>query len=84
MILRTTDLRQREVINVITAERIGYVSDVEMNCESGCIEALIVPIRRGLGGLFGRRKDCIVPWDKIVSIGRDLVLVKLDTVEVVR
>ncbi len=84
MILRTCDLRQREVINIITAERIGYVSDVEMNCETGFVEAVIVPTRRGLGGLFGRKKDCVVPWDKIVSIGRDLVLVKLDTVEVVR
>ena len=69
---------------MVTAERIGYVADVEMNCETGIIEALIVPTRRGIGGFFGRRKDCIVPWEKIVSIGRDLVLVKLDTVEVVR
>lgn len=84
MILRTTDLRQREVINIVTAERIGYISDVEMNCDNGMVDALIVPIRRGFSGMFGRRKDCIVPWDKIVSIGRDLVLVSLDTVEVVR
>ena len=48
MILRTCDLRQREVINIITAERIGYVSDVEMNCETGFIEAVINPAKQDL------------------------------------
>ena len=82
--MRTADLRQREVINIATAERIGFISDVEMNFENGCVEAVVVPVKNGIAGLFGKKQDCIVPWEKIVSVGRDLVLVELDTVEVVR
>lgn len=82
--MRTVDLKQREVINIATAERIGFISDVEMNFETGCVDAVIVPVRQGLAGIFGKRQDCIVPWEKIVSVGRDLVLVEVDTMEVVR
>lgn len=82
--MRTADLRQREVINIATAERIGFISDVEMNFENGCVEAVVVPVKNGIAGFFGKKQDCIVPWEKIVSVGRDLVLVELDTVEVVR
>lgn len=82
--MRTVDLKQREVINIATAERIGFISDVEMNFESGCVEAVVVPVKCGLAGIFGKKQDCIVPWEKIVSVGRDLVLVEMDTIEVVR
>ena len=82
--MRTVDLKQREVINITTAERIGFIADVEMNFENGCVEAVVVPVRRGIAGVFGKRQDCVVPWEKIVSVGRDLVLVELDAVDVVR
>ncbi len=82
--MRTADLRQKEVINIRTAERIGFISDIEMNPDTGCIESLIVPVRRGISGLFGKHQDFSVPWDKIITIGKDLVLTELDSVEVVR
>ena len=55
-----------------------------MNPDTGCIESLIVPVRRGISGLFGKHQDFSVPWDKIITIGKDLVLTELDSVEVVR
>lgn len=82
--MRTADLRQREVINILTAERVGFVSDVEMDFEKGCVDAVVVPVRRGLAGVFGKRQDCIIPWDKIVAVGRDLVLVEIEAMDVVR
>ncbi len=82
--MRTADFREREVINITTAERIGFVADVEMNLENGCVESLVVPVKRGFAGIFGKKQDTIVPWEKIVSVGRDLILVELDTLEVVR
>ena len=75
--MRTVELKQREVINITTAERIGFISDVEMNFENGCVESVIVPQRSGFPGLFGKKQDVVVPWEKIVSVGRDLVLVEM-------
>ncbi len=82
--MRTADLRQREVINIATAERIGFISDVEMDFENGSVKAVIVPVKQGLAGLFGKRRDCVVPWNKIVAVGKDLVLAELETVEIIK
>lgn len=75
--MRTVELKQREVINITTAERIGFISDVEMNFENGCVESLIVPVKNGFSGFLGKKQDMVVPWEKIVSVGRDLVLVEM-------
>ena len=80
--MRTSDLRQKEVINIRTAERIGFVQDVEINFDSGCVEYLIVPVRRGILGFFGKRQACVIPRDDIITTGSDLVLVELETLEV--
>ena len=40
---RSYNLRQKEIINVKTAERLGYMCDVEIDERSGNIEAM----RRG-------------------------------------
>ena len=79
--MRTQDLRQREVINIVSAERIGYVSDIELDTKTGLIGSIIVPKRTGI---FSKRQYLHVPWEKIVSIGRDIILVELTETEVVR
>ncbi len=79
--MRTVDLRQREVINIISAERIGYVADVELDAKTGLIDSVIIPKRVGL---FSKRQEFSIPWEKIVSIGRDIILVELTEAEVVR
>lgn len=79
--MRTVDLRQREVINIVTAERMGFVADVELNSENGVIEALIVPKRNGL---FAKHQEYLIPWEKIVSVGKDIVLVDMPDGGVVR
>lgn len=74
---RTMKLKQKEVINIETAQRLGYVSDVEINERDGTIDAIIVP-RRGwlFARLFGGG-ELIIPWQNIVIIGEDLILVKI-------
>lgn len=74
---RGYNLRQKEVINIKTAERLGNIRDVEISEETGCIEAIIVP-RRGfsLGRLFGGG-ELIIPWSAIEAVGDEIVLVRL-------
>ncbi len=74
---RGYNLRQKEVVNINTAQRLGYISDVEISEKTGSIEAVIVP-RRGciLRRLFGGG-EFIIPWSAIEAVGEDLVLVRL-------
>ena len=73
---RAGELRQKEVINICNAERLGYVCDVEFCLENGEIEAIIVPgCMKWLR--FSRKDDLVITWDKIRCIGEDVILVEL-------
>lgn len=73
---RAGELRQKEVINIVDASRLGYVSDVEVSLDKGEIEAIVVPGKTKLLNL-GKNNDMIIKWDKIKQIGDDVVLVEL-------
>ena len=42
--MRVCELKQKEVINICTCKTLGCPLDVEFNCKTGKIEALIVPV----------------------------------------
>lgn len=75
---RSSDFRQKEVINVSDGRRLGFVSDVEIDLEQGKVEAIVLPGVGKLLGFFGKDNEFIIPWDKIVKIGEDIILVDLD------
>lgn len=70
--LRSYDLHQKEVVNIRTAEKLGYIEDVDIDLETGQIISLIVPKHKFC---FFHRDDYIIPWHDIVIVGKDLVLV---------
>ncbi|NLM51395.1 MAG: YlmC/YmxH family sporulation protein [Firmicutes bacterium] len=74
--VKISDLRNREVINIVDGKRLGMIYDLELDLESGKIAAIIVP---GSGGLFrflGNGRDYVIPWENIVKIGVDTILVE--------
>ena len=72
---RITHLRDKEVINVNSGSRYGYVGDLEIDLETGRVLALVVPGRLRLLGLLGRTKDRVFPWETIRRFGEDIILV---------
>ena len=50
-----------EVINICDGCRIGFVSDVELDCTGGNVVALIVPGNCKFFGLFGQEDDYVHP-----------------------
>ena len=75
MLIRFSALRCKEVINVTDGARLGYVSDLELEAESGRVLCLIVPVPGRFFGLFGSPGDYVIPWSCIRRIGGDLILV---------
>lgn len=74
--LKTSDLKMKEVINIADGKRMGNITDIEIDVETGRLTAIVVP---GIGkflGLFGRNDDVVIPWDKINKIGMDVILVE--------
>mgnify|MGYP005795177635 CR=1 FL=1 len=75
--MRLIDLKQKEVINICSCSSLGCPADVDFNCITGRIIALIVPGPAKFCGILGREKDIIIPWEAICQIGDDIILVKL-------
>ena len=72
---RLSDLRYREVINISTGSRLGYVSDVILSLPEGRIAALVVPGPARALGVLGRESDYILPWEAITQMGSDIILI---------
>lgn len=75
--LRISDIREKEVINVHNGERLGYVYDFEMDIDKGMLTAIIMPGGGKVMGLFSKPNDIEIEWRRIIKIGIDTILVNL-------
>ena len=72
---RLTELRHKEVISAVDGVRIGYVDDIIVETNSSNVVAFVIFGRFFLFGIFGKREDYIIPWEKIRLIGEDAVII---------
>lgn len=72
---RAGELRQKEVININNACRLGYVCDVEVSLCKGEIEAIVVPGKMKFLN-FSKKDDIVIKWCDVKVIG-DVILVDL-------
>lgn len=76
--LKISELKARDVVNVGDGRRLGNIIDIDLDVDRGKITAIILPGPRRSYGIFYRREDLVVPWEKIVRIGHDVILVEAD------
>ena len=74
--VKLSDLRERDIVNVADGRRIGMLGDLEIDPRSGQILAVVVPGAARLFGLLGSDGQCRIPWADIVTIGEDVILVR--------
>lgn len=75
---RIYDMKQKEVINSPDGVRLGFISDIEVDLKDGKILKIFVPGPSRLLGMFGSQKEYVIPWDAILKIGEDIILVDVD------
>ncbi len=76
-----SSLSEKDVISISTGRNIGQVDDIEFCKENAMVKYLIVFGRPKLFGLLGRGKDIRIPWDDVVVIGEDAVLINKCIIE---
>jgi YlmC/YmxH family sporulation protein len=76
LLTKTSELREREVVNVLDGRRLGLATDLEIEAETGRIKAIVVPGPGKFLWLFGKSEDFVIPWEKIIKIGVDVILVE--------
>lgn len=77
--VRMSDLRMRAVVNIHDGRRLGNIEDLEIDPETGRILAIVVPAPAGFLGLFAKEGDYVIPWERIHKIGRDVILVEVQS-----
>ena len=77
MSIKFTDLQCREVICIGSGQRLGFITDIQMDIPEGNICAVVVPGPCRFFGLCGRRDDYVIPWHCVKRIGPDIVLVDI-------
>ncbi len=73
--IRYSELRCKEVINIKDGCKYGIVNDLEIDIERGVIKAIIVPESSKLLGFFANEEEYCIPWRNIVCIGDDAILI---------
>lgn len=75
--LKLSDIRDKEVINLVNGQRMGYISDFEIDIVKGTIVGVIIPGEGKVMSLFTKVNDILIDWNKIIKIGADIILVNL-------
>ena len=75
MVCSLDELRRKEVIDITTGERLGYIDDVRIELETSSGEALLIYGRMRFFGVLGKEDDIVIPCSEIRVVGSDVVLI---------
>ncbi|KYH29959.1 MULTISPECIES: YlmC/YmxH family sporulation protein [Clostridium] len=69
-------LKLMEVIDINTGSKLGYIKDLIIDCVDYKIISIVIP--REKSSWLSKSKDLEIPWNRIVKIGVDVLLVNLE------
>ena len=72
----TAELREKEIINLCTGEKLGYPTDFDIDLDECRVISMFVSKSCGFS-LFDKSEEIMIPWCRIECIGEDAILVKL-------
>lgn len=75
--VKTSELKMKDVINVNNGQRLGVIKDIELDLTRGEIKSIIVPGEKKFFSVFSGKNDLVIEWDRVEKIGQDVILVDL-------
>ena len=75
--VKLSDLKAKDVVNILDGKKLGHICDIELDLDIGKVIAIIIPGRWRGFSIFGKREEIVIPWKKIIRIGRDVILVEV-------
>lgn len=79
---KVTDLSKRDIVNIADGSKLGAVTDLHFDLTDGKVMSLVVTPKKKMG-IFSDSKEMVIPWDKIVKFGYDVVLVDLKKISAI-
>ncbi|MFD5261875.1 YlmC/YmxH family sporulation protein [Bacillus wiedmannii] len=78
--IRISELQMKEIINVSDGKRLGNIGDIEIDMNTGKIGSIIISKQARMLGIFGKDVEIVIPWEEIMKIGEDVILVRVNPV----
>ena len=72
-------IRSMEVVDVSTGSKLGYVRDYKIDLSTNRVVSLFLPSNSK--GWFSREEDIEIPWEKVVKIGVDVLIVDASVIQ---
>ncbi|WP_208589306.1 YlmC/YmxH family sporulation protein [Gracilibacillus suaedae] len=69
-------LQMKDIVYIEDGTKIGSLTDIEINVDMGKITNLVVATKTKTFGVFGESREIIIPWEYVMKIGHDVILVK--------
>ncbi|QGH34437.1 YlmC/YmxH family sporulation protein [Gracilibacillus salitolerans] len=69
-------LQMKDIVYIEDGTKIGNLTDIEINVDLGKITNLVVATKTKTLGVFGESREIIIPWEHVMKIGHDVILVK--------
>ena len=77
MSAKISDLQERQIVNIADGRCLGNIKDIELNILDGSIQALVLPGMGGFWNLIQNQGELLIPWQKVVRLGVDVVLIDM-------
>lgn len=74
---KISDLQERQIVNIADGKCLGNIKDIELNVREGTIQALVLPATGGFLAILQNQGELLIPWQKVVRIGVDVVLIDM-------
>ncbi|MGM0750348.1 MAG: YlmC/YmxH family sporulation protein [Bacillota bacterium] len=74
--VRISEFQVKDVVSISDGRKLGNIGDIEINLDTGKIEAIVIGGGGKILGFFGKEEDIVIPWSSIVKIGEDVILVR--------
>jgi YlmC/YmxH family sporulation protein len=73
-----SELQVKDIVAIEDGKKLGFITDLEIDVDRGYIVSLIISLKGKMFGLFGKEEEIIIPWNHIVTIGADVILVRTE------
>ncbi|OJE43778.1 YlmC/YmxH family sporulation protein [Bacillus luti] len=79
-VIRISELQVKDVINISDGKRLGNIGDIEIDINTGKVQSIIITKQARMLGIFGKDVEIVIPWEEIMKIGEDVILVRVNPV----
>ncbi|QWU46503.1 YlmC/YmxH family sporulation protein [Bacillus sp. NP247] len=78
--IRISEFQMKDVVNISDGKRLGNIGDIDFDIDTGKIRAVIISKQTRMLVLFGKEVEFVIPWEQIMKIGEDVILVRVDNI----